>query len=312
MVLVSLMLPTGNRAVAETAEGSVDPTRDATRILFIGNSFSTYNSMPLLVKTLMESADPSRQVVVGALIEASCSLEKHWNTYGTQGWLDSSAAVDRPKSTLKTGPTDAEFWEDFQEVTWEDRRKIKWDYVVLQSWDGDDKQGTSSSFAKYSRRFAKRIQHHGARVVLFGHPRDLNPGPVADPSRIELPEETARFYHVLAGELEAIVVPAFYVQALCQKRNPDLGLRWVKNFHPNQECMYLVACTFYSALTGKSPHGADLQKVVYRPDQEVDYDGQPSSRILRDDLATFLQTCAWDGVSAFREAGAGKKEHEER
>ena len=314
-MLVLLMPPAGNRAAAETTQMSLAPRQEPTRILFIGNSFSVYNSMPLLLKTLLESADPSRRVVVGAVIEASCSLETHWNTYGTQGWLDSSAAALRPKSVLKTGPADAESWEDFQEVAWEDRGAMRWEYVVLQSWDDDDKEGASSRFAEYSRRFAEPIRRHGARVVLFGHPRDMNAGPVSDPLPIGLPDETARFYHVLAGELDAIVVPAFYVQVLCRQRNPGLGLRWVNNFHPNQECMYLVACTFYAVLTNESPQGAVLRKVVYRPNLEVDYDGRPSCRILSDELATFLQTCAWDGVSAFQETVNGgdvsKREHED-
>ena len=50
----------------------------------------------------------------------------------------------------------------------------------------------------------------------------------------------------------------------------------------------MVACTFYSVLTRKSAEGAELRKVVYRPDRNVDYDGKPSVQILSDDLAVFF------------------------
>ena len=189
---------------------------------------------------------------------------------------------------------------DFHEVAWEDRSNLKWDYVVLQSWDNDDQNGFASNYAKYSRLFAKQIKQIGAKIVLFGHTRDLNPKPIENASEIKKPVKTVKFYKALAKELDALVVPGFYVQILCNERNPDLGLRWVKNFHPNQECMYMVACTFYSVLTGKSAEGAELRKVVYRPDRKIDYDGRSSVHILSDDLAVSLQKCAWDGVCQYR------------
>ena len=224
------------------------------------------------------------------------SLEKHWETYRTQGWLDPSPGADRPASVLRASSPDDRFWSDFRDVAWEDRGKLKWTHVVLQSWAGDDRAGLPSSYAVYARRFARVLRQAGAKIVLFGHPRELNAEPIPDGATVQLPEDTARFYRDLAAELNATVVPAFYVQALCHQRRPGLRLRWVNNSHPNQECMYLTACTFYSVLTGRNPAGLALRTVVYRQDSSARTHTRERSEAMKKELtvvALAVWTSAW-------------------
>jgi len=50
-----------------------------TRILFIGNSYTTRNNLPRLVAGLAADAEASREVQVETIFAGGASLRRHWN-----------------------------------------------------------------------------------------------------------------------------------------------------------------------------------------------------------------------------------------
>jgi len=103
-----------------------------TRILFIGNSYTTRNNLPRLVAGLAADAEASREVQVETIFAGGASLRRHWNAGVAQ-------------RTLATR---------------------RFDVVVLQE------QSTLpvKNRARYHdnvRLFAAEIAGHGARVALY-------------------------------------------------------------------------------------------------------------------------------------------------
>ena len=102
------------------------------RVLFIGNSFTSRNNVPGLLKTLAAQASPSLDVVVQSIVAGGASLRRHWNA----GVAHKALAADR--------------WHD----------------VVLQE------QSTlpiknPQRYHENVRLFAPEIARNGARCVLY-------------------------------------------------------------------------------------------------------------------------------------------------
>jgi len=103
-----------------------------TRILFIGNSYTTRNNLPRLVAGLAADAEASREVQVETIFAGGASLRRHWNAGVAQRTLAAR----------------------------------RFDVVVLQE------QSTLpvKNRARYHdnvRLFAAEVAGHGARVALY-------------------------------------------------------------------------------------------------------------------------------------------------
>ena len=103
-----------------------------TRILFVGNSYTTRNNLPRLIVGLAADAEHSRPVEVETISAGGASLRRHWNAGG-------------PQEALAKG---------------------QWDYVVLQE------QSTLpvKNRARYHdnvRLFAAETARHELRVALY-------------------------------------------------------------------------------------------------------------------------------------------------
>jgi hypothetical protein len=75
----------------------------STRILFIGNSYTTRNQLPHLLVDLAATAEHPTQVEVATIFAGGASLRRHWNAGHAQKTLASSAweyVVLQEQSTL--------------------------------------------------------------------------------------------------------------------------------------------------------------------------------------------------------------------
>jgi len=75
----------------------------ATRLLFVGNSFTARNGMPHLLVDLAAAAEPALDVEVESIIAGGASLRRHWNAGVAQRALDASRfdwVVLQEQSTL--------------------------------------------------------------------------------------------------------------------------------------------------------------------------------------------------------------------
>ncbi|MDQ3812528.1 MAG: SGNH/GDSL hydrolase family protein [Armatimonadota bacterium] len=104
----------------------------ATRILFIGNSFTFRNDLPGLLTAMAASGPQPRSVETSMVVAGGASLRQHWN---------SGAALE----SLRQG---------------------SWDYVVLQE------QSTlpiknAQRFQESARLLHEEIEQHGAQTVFY-------------------------------------------------------------------------------------------------------------------------------------------------
>jgi hypothetical protein len=201
-------------------------SRPGIRVLFVGNSFTYENSMPLLVHDLA-AADPKTRPIF--------SVE-----YAKGGWLLQQAAQDQGLAKLL--------------------REITWDDVVLQE------QSQLLSFPlpqwrretfPYAHSLDERIRFGGARTLLFmtwGYKLGDRRNEPHD-TYLTMQERLTSGYANLGAGLGAGVVPVGLAWSQALRRNPTLPLWADDGRHPSLQGSYLTACVFYAYLTKRSPVG---------------------------------------------------------
>ncbi|MFT6873388.1 MAG: hypothetical protein ACJAVN_002408, partial [Roseivirga sp.] len=192
---------------------------DTTRILFIGNSYTYFNSSPELFRGLAKERFPDHVVETQLISQGGMTLERHW---------EENRAIEALKSK-------------------------DWDYVVLQEQSKlgmgviiDERTyfGETSLFFDYARKFDAEIKKSGATTVFF-----------MTWSTENHPEEQAILTHAytsIAKELEAKLVPVGLVWEKVRDRD-DINLYSSDGSHPSAYGSYLVATTLFSALFEESP-----------------------------------------------------------
>ncbi|WP_163999722.1 SGNH/GDSL hydrolase family protein [Pyxidicoccus caerfyrddinensis] len=239
----------------------------ATRVLFIGNSYTYYNNLPRVLEALAASASPPLQLETRAVVAGGARLKTHW---------DDEAALE----ALREGG---------------------WDYVILQEQstlggllvDGRlDINDPERVFFPYARKFHAEAEKRGARTVLS-----------LTWSRRRAPEAQALLNHAflsLGRELKATVVPMGPAWLTVREQHPDLGLYLADGSHPTPAGTYLAACTLYAALFGRSPEG--LTSIVHGvPTPDGEPRGSETTLVsLPEPTARLLQQTAWRSVEALK------------
>jgi hypothetical protein len=160
-------------------------------------------------------------------------------------------------------------------------RGNEWDYVVLQE------QSVIPSLVEYRERdmypAARGLQDEvnaiGAETIFFmtwGR-RDGLPGE-GHPDFSSMQRALEEGYLQIGDELKVPVAPVGIAWWKGLQSDPQLNLWVADGSHPTKVGTYLAACVFYAVIFGQSPEG-------------IEYTGG-----LDDDLATQLQTIAWETV----------------
>lgn len=184
-------------------------------ILFIGNSFSYYHSLPKLVAHFAQ-ASGSGNLIVDGVFQGGATLKMLW--------YDGKALK---KLRSKT-----------------------WDYVVLQERGrlggiikhGIAHVGKPRMFVAYAARFNKEIKKIGATTILYCPPSFLG---------VSLPGDAKKLhaaYAMLAQKLHAVMISSVAAFTLALKKRPDFGLYEHDRHHPNPLGTYLIATLFYKKL----------------------------------------------------------------
>ena len=124
-----LLLITGCNSVDRDL---VRPSSKPLRVLFIGNSYTYGNSLPVMLATLATSPGSPRQIQTDMVAVSSATLQQTWE----QGTA---------KKAIQEG---------------------KWDFVVLQEYSLLPAQDPERMY-KYARQFDAEIKKNGAKTVLF-------------------------------------------------------------------------------------------------------------------------------------------------
>jgi len=190
-------------------------TKQPSRVLFVGNSFTYYNSgLEIQVKQLARAADPGR----------------HFET----------ERATKGGATLKI--------LDGQPFVHEKIRSGAYDVVVLQEDIPELKEHTVEPFFEQARKFHDEIRNSGSRTVLFmAWPYErLNWISQTD---------IAKAHHAIAEELKVPVAPVGLAFQRSLAARPALPMLGRDKEHETIHGTYLAACVIYSTLFGTSPVG---------------------------------------------------------
>src|SRR5439155_11642711 len=113
-------------------EAMTPNANQSTRILFIGNSYTTRNQLPRLLVDLAAAAEQPTRAEVATIFAGGASLRRHWNAGIAQKALATST----------------------------------WDYVVLQEQSTLPVKN-AQRYDENVRLFAAEIAKHGAKIVLY-------------------------------------------------------------------------------------------------------------------------------------------------
>lgn len=242
---------------------------DTLRVLFIGNSYTYYNSTPELFKALVQEKFPEQEIETQLISGGGMTLSDHWQNESTV-------------ATIRSGD---------------------WDYVVLQEQsklgmsvtiDNNVYFGETERFFEYARKFDTEITNAGARTAF------LMTWSVKDQ-----PEEQAiltNAYASTAKELGGIVAPVGLVWDEL-RTNPKIELYADDGGHPSPIGSYLSAVTLYATLMSDDPQG--LSGTI--SGNKLSSTGERSlNKELLVDISTedskLIQATSWKVVEAMQES----------
>ncbi len=213
------------------------------KVLFVGNSFSYYNnSLHNHVLRLAKEADP---------VNADSYQFKSMTISGGFLYEEEPAMPAMLKSK-------------------------KWDVVVLQGNSSEPLPSNREHAARFRASVLaidKLVRESGAKSALYMT--------WAYQGKPEMTAPLAEAYTGVGNEAGALVVPAGLAFERALRERPGLVLHVSDKMHPTLAGSYLVACTFFSALYGKSAVGMAYPEGLDK------------------DTASFLQGVAWATVNAF-------------
>ncbi len=241
----------------------------ARRVLFIGNSFTFFNTLPEMVAGIARSLPRGPAIEPTMFATGGMTLQWYWAAGKAAAAIDSQ----------------------------------KWDDVVLQEQSvlgagsevGDGGLSPPGIFHESVRKFVPRIRDNGARPLLL-----LTWARRARPDDQRLLNDA---YLSIGRELSVEVSPAGMAWAEAHRRWPDLDLHVADGSHPNPTGTYLTALVLYSTLTGRDPRGA-ASSISGHPYSRALQDIDPAQTVtlasLDRSLARRLQELAWDISRTFQ------------
>jgi hypothetical protein len=193
-----------------------------TRVLFIGNSYTTVNALPTVFANLARSG--GHRVDAGTAAGNGWTLANHANSLLTAAKLGSA----------------------------------KWDIVVLQeqSQIPSVEQFRQTEMFPAARRLIGTIRDQGARPMFFltwaqrdGWPENGMPNYASMQSAIDAG------YLAIAGEQQVAVAPVGYAWSTVLGQDAPAALWQDDGSHPSEAGTYLAACVFYATIFRESPKG---------------------------------------------------------
>lgn len=202
-----------NAKMAPIAATLVPSDESAAKILFVGNSFTYYNN----------------------------GLHDHYRKLLRAASADGRSRGLQRSLTI-SGGTLPEHDGGLRQMLSE----TSWHKIILQGYsDGPIAAGKAEPFRQAARSYAKIIRDIGAEPVFFMT--------WAYTDQPEMTVQLAEAYSAIGAELDAAVVPVGLAFARALSLRPELALVIDDNKHPTLAGTYLAACTFYAALSGRSP-----------------------------------------------------------
>jgi hypothetical protein len=203
---------------AVLSSGAAPP---ATRVLFVGNSYTYYNNLPAIFSALAESRS-DRRVDVRMAAPGGWRLKDHWEKGDARALLDA----------------------------------VKWTHVVLQDQstlgvnyfvEGTVHVSTDEVFRPYAEKWASAIRGAGGEPVFY-----------LTWARLGVPEDQAALnaaYIRTARSTRASLAPVGIAWKDTRDRFPEINLFQKDGSHPSPAGSYLAACVLFATIFNTDPTG---------------------------------------------------------
>ncbi len=224
--------------------------KEPLRVLFVGNSYSYVNDLPMLFRALVRSQNAQRDVETEAFVTPGGFLNERWREGIVQRYLKSNRV----------------------------------DVLVLQEAGGwlrcADHPSLRTSFActdslRTHKRYAELAAKLGVRTVILG----TWGADVREQSQI------SRVTRRLSKAIDALPADAGEAIVELRRLDPSIEIFTDRVLHPTPEVSMLAAIMLYTAIEGwlPEPHAIDLRQPLIalqaRPDARlplsVQYDALP-------------------------------------
>lgn len=268
-------------------------------ILFIGNS--------------MTASAGGQQELVAALLRSQGWTVQTSDSYGpgmtlAGHWLNNQGKMDRWRNeqieqNLKR-IAESKGTSDSYDRDWEnehDRRdsflkrkghldralaaQPKWDIVTLQTSSNEPNDPDYYQTHEAAPELVKMIREHSPDAkIIFYQPWPYNATGEETPLYSAFRKDMVERYQLYD------FIPMMEAMLCARTERPDLAIhRKEGDVHPGYEGGYLIACLFYSAITGESPVGLPCAFTVAET-----YDHKSTEFSITPEAAAFLQKTAWD------------------
>ena len=212
----------------------IPKTEEALRVLFLGNSYTYYNSLPDMVAAISNST-PGRRIETKSVTRGGATLQDLWH-------------LTNALETLRSGT---------------------WDYVVLQDQSTlgenyvDGKWGVNepNGLLRWVRIWNAEIQRKNAKPMLY-----LTWGRKAYP---EFQTGLNYAYAEAAREIGATISPVGLAWKRIRETQPQIELFDADGTHPSPLGTYLNACVFVEVLMGKTCEGATRNPTTLRVPEDT-------------------------------------------
>ena len=197
-------------AIASAQQSKTD------KVLFVGNSFTFYFNLPLVVESM--AAEKGIPLDVFQSTAGGASLKDHWN--GNKKLFTRS--LIQKKSFSK---------------------------VVLQDYSTNPVMKTEESM-RFFKKFITLLNKKDVEIYLYG----TWPVPLMDGKKYPGIDPIQEALKPLESK-NITIVPVGTAFRLFQKEYPNISLFTSDNKHPSPVGVYLASCVFLKVMTGVSPEG---------------------------------------------------------
>lgn len=210
---------------AESAAYSPATCRERPCVLFVGNSLTFVNELPVVFQRLARSG--GHEITAEDESVGGFTLLDHARRPMTRKVIDDSP----------------------------------WDVVVLQeqSLVPAVREWREASTVEAGRDLVSWVRRAGARPLLFmAWPRERGVPEIGLPSYTALRRAVIEGYREAGRDLGVQVVPVGVAWDLATRRR-DVPPLWSDGNHPTMAGTYLAACVFYAAILGENPAGIEFR-----------------------------------------------------
>ena len=186
------------------------------KVLFVGNSFTFYFSLPLVVESMADEKGVGLDVYQSTA--GGASLKDHW--------------IGKRKLFTKSKIQNGNFGK-----------------IILQDYSTNPINKTAESL-DYFKRFINLAKSVDAKVYIYG----TWPVPTMQGKAYDGIDPIQHALKPLSAD-NVTLIPVGTAFRLFQAEYPEISLYTSDNKHPSPVGTYLAACVFLKVLTGKSPKG---------------------------------------------------------